>query len=316
MNLFQKYQKISKIKDRNPVSFNTVKLNKKSEHFLGVNGLNQVAILLNASEPMGSNENIRYLTLEHSIPCTIYIENTVEKKNLSILKLDSKEENLKEIFLRSMDNIVENIPNEISQKKIYELTQSLIKLFEKISNKKNFDLLGFWGELFVIKHLRQKELLIEGWHPETNDTFDFLIKNSFLEIKTSTSNDRKHHFSFEQLNSNNKNIIVGSILIRKSRTGDSLLDLKNKILEEIDKKNLKDKVQEIYDIMTGSKTQEDLNEVKFSYEYAKDNILFYDSQNVPRIKETPMHGVKNIKFESDLNGVKVIDDFSNYTFLK
>jgi hypothetical protein len=177
-------------------------------------------------------------------------------------------------------------------------------------------LLGFWGELFVIKHLRQKELLIEGWHPETNDTFDFLIKNSFLEIKTSTSNDRKHHFSFEQLNSNNKNIIVGSILIRKSRTGDSLLDLKNKILEEIDKKNLKDKVQEIYDIMTGSKTQEDLNEVKFSYEYAKDNILFYDSQNVPRIKETPMHGVKNIKFESDLNGVKVIDDFSNYTFLK
>jgi len=316
MNLFQKYQKISKIKDRSPVSFNTVKLNRNSEHFLGVNGLNQVAILFNASEPMGNNENIRYLTLEHSIPCTIYIENSEEKKNLSILKLDSKEENLKEIFLRTMDNIVQNIPNNISQKKIYELTQNLIKLFEKISNKKNIDLLGFWGELFTIKYLRQKELLIEGWHPETSDTFDFLIKNSALEIKTSTSNERKHHFSFEQLNPNNKNIIVGSILIRKSRSGYSLLDLKNKILEEIDKKNLKDKVQEIYDIMTGSKTQEDLEEVRYSYEYAKDNIIFYDSENIPRIRETPMYGVKNIKFQSDLNGAKAITDFSNYEFLK
>jgi len=316
MNLFQKYQKISKIKNRSTVSFNTVKLNRNSEHFLGVNGLKQVAILFNASEPMGNNENIRYLTLEHSIPCTIYIENSEEKKNLSILKLDSKEENLKEIFLRTMDNIVQNIPNNISQKKIYELTQNLIKLFEKISNKKNIDLLGFWGELFTIKYLRQKELLIEGWHPETSDTFDFLIKNSALEIKTSTSNERKHHFSFEQLNPNNKNIIVGSILIRKSRSGYSLLDLKNKILEEIDKKNLKDKVQEIYDIMTGSKTQEDLEEVRYSYEYAKDNIMFYDSQNVPRIKEIPMYGVNNIKFESDLNGVKAITDFSNYEFLK
>jgi len=316
MNLFQKYQKISKIKNRSTVSFNTVKLNRNSEHFLGVNGLNQVAILFNASEPMGNNENIRYLTLEHSIPCTIYIENSEEKKNLSILKLDSKEENLKEIFLRTMDNTVQNIPNNISQKKIYELTQNLIKLFEKISNKKNIDLLGFWGELFTIKYLRQKELLIEGWHPETIDTFDFLIKNSALEIKTSTSNERKHHFSFEQLNPNNKNIIVGSILIRKSRSGYSLLDLKNKILEEIDKKNLKDKVQEIYDIMTGSKTQEDLEEVRYSCEYAKDNIMFYDSQNVPRIKETPMYGVNNIKFESDLNGVKAITDFSNYEFLK
>lgn len=316
MNLYQKYQKITKIKDRSPLSFNTIKLNKDSEHFLGVNGLNQVAILFNALEPTGKNENIKYLTLEHSISCTIYIENLIEKKNLSILKLETEEENLKEIFLRSMDNIVQNIPNNISQKRIYELTQDLIKLFEKIYSKKNIDLLGFWGELFTIKHLRQKELLIEGWHPETNDTFDFMVKNNALEIKTSSSNERKHHFSFEQLNSTNKNIIVASILIRKSRGGYSLLDLKSKILTEINNKNLKDKLQEIYDIMTGSKTQEDLDENRYSYEYAKDNILFYDSQNVPRIKETPMYGVKNIKFESDLSGVKAITDFSNYEFLK
>ena len=159
-------------------------------------------------------------------------------------------------------------------------------------------------------------MLIEAWHPDNNDTFDFLIRNQALEIKTTTSNDRKHHFSYEQLNSKNTSIIVGSVLIRKSRTGTSLLDLKNRILEEINKKHLKEKLQENYDIMIGSKSQTDLDNAKYIYDYAADNIKFFDSKKVPRIKETPMHGIKNIRFESNLNGIESINDFSNYEFLK
>ena len=55
---------------------------------------------------------------------------------------------------------------------------------------------------------------------------------------------------------------------------------------------------------------------KYVYEYAKDHIKFFDSKNVPRIKETPMHGIKNIKFESNLNGAENINDFTKYEFLK
>jgi len=316
MSLFEKYKKISKLKNKSTLSFNTVKLNRNSKHLLGINGKNHVAILFNASKPKGEKENIKYLNLEHEIPCNIYLKNKKMKKKLSILKLDTKEENLKEIFLRSMDNIMKNISNNISEKEIYELTRNLIKLFEKIYTKKNNDLTGFWGELFVIKYLKEKELLIEALHPDTNDTFDFLIRNHALEIKTTTSNDRKHHFSYEQLNSTNTKIIVGSVLVRKSRTGTSLLELKNLILSEISKEHLKEKLQEHYDIMTGSKNQTDLDNAKYVYEYAKDHIKFFDSKNVPRIKETPMHGIKNIKFESNLNGAENINDFTKYEFLK
>ncbi len=105
-------------------------------------------------------------------------------------------------------------------------------------------------------------------------------------------------------------------MIRKSRAGISLLDLKKNIMEEINKKELKEKLQEMYNVITGSKSQRELDNAKYSYDYAKENIMFFDSKNVPRIKETPMHGIKNIKFESNLNGAKNIDNFSSYEFLK
>ena len=87
-------------------------------------------------------------------------------------------------------------------------------------------------------------------------------------------------------------------------------------MSEISKVHLKEKLQEHYDIMTGSKNQTDLDNAKYVYEYAKDHIKFFDSKNVPRIKETPMHGIKNIKFESNLNGAENINDFTKYEFLK
>jgi hypothetical protein len=105
-------------------------------------------------------------------------------------------------------------------------------------------------------------------------------------------------------------------MLRKSRTGISLLDLKNDILKDIGKKYLKEKLQEIYDIYTGSKTQKELNDIKYNFKYSKDNLKFFDSTKVPRIKETPMYGVKNIKFVSDLNSAESISKLSDYEFLK
>lgn len=316
MSLLKKYKSISKIKNKDIKTYSTVKISRHSKHLLGINGENKVAILFSATKPKGKKENIKYLNLDHDVPCNIYINNKKKKENLSILKCDSDSENLKEIFLRSIDNLVHSASNDISQKEIYEMTKSLIELFEKITQNRNNDLIGFWGELFIISHLKSKELLIEAWHPDKKDTFDFLINNHALEIKTSSSNNRIHNFTYEQLNSKNTSIIIGSIMIRKSRSGTSLLDLKNYILKKINQDQLKIKLQEMYDIMTGTKSKFELEDVKYTYDYAKDHIKFFNSKMVPRIKENLMSGIKNIKFQSNLNGVKCINNFNKYIFLK
>ncbi|WP_415312892.1 PD-(D/E)XK motif protein [Candidatus Pelagibacter sp. Uisw_106] len=316
MSLLKIYKKLKKPENTNKNSFNTENLKKSNNHYIGINGLGHIAILFCTTSPKGKEENIQNLQLHHGMQATIKFNGKESKKKFSILRCTSKEERLREIFLSSLNNIIENIAETISEKEIYEKTKSLIELYKQISKSKNYDLIGFWGELFIIKILNSKELLIEAFHPKINDTFDFFLENKALEIKSTTSNDRKHIFSFDQLNSKNNIIIIGSVMLRKSRTGISLLDLKNDILKDIGKKYLKEKLQEIYDIYTGSKTQKELNDIKYNFKYSKDNLKFFDSTKVPRIKETPMYGVKNIKFVSDLNSAESISKLSDYEFLK
>ena len=65
-----------------------------------------------------------------------------------------------------------------------------------------------------------------------------------------------------------------------------------------------------------NKSQKEIEKFKYNYKYAEDNINFYDSLNVPRLKEIPMYGLKKIKFESNLDGSESIKNFSDYNFLK
>lgn len=316
MSLIQNYKSLSKPKEKNNYIYNTKNIQSSKNHFIGINGLGHIAILFSTKSPKGKEENIQNLQLNHSIKATIKFNGNKTIKKFSILKCTSKDERLKEIFLSSLSDVVKNIKEDISEKEIYEKTKNLIELYRKISQNKNNDLVGFWGELFIIHKLRSTDLLVEAWHPETNDTFDFYLKNQALEIKTTTLNDRKHQFSYEQLNTRNKKIIIASIMIRKSRTGKNLLKLKNSILKKLKKKTNKEKVQEMYDVMTGLKSKKELDEISFSYEYSKDNLSFYDALNIPRIREIPMNGIKSIKYESNLNSSKEIKNFTKYNFLR
>ena len=316
MKILNRLNKLKKPRSKNKNIFNSLKINNSSKHLIGIDNKGLIVVLINSIKPKGNGEYLSNIIIKHGVNCSVHLKHEKLTKKFTMIKCLSNDNSTKELFLMSLERILENIPNEVSEIKIDELTKKLVKLFEKLSNKINIDLTGFWGELFIIDYLKSTELLVEAWHPETNDLFDFFLKNLALEVKTTTKNDRKHIFKFEQLNSKSNKIIIGSIMLKRSRAGKSLLDLKKKILKKISKTELIEKVNEIYAIMVANKSQKDLDSEKYSYEYAKENISFFDSVKIPRIKETPMYGIKNIKFESDLNISKSINNFSEYPFLK
>ena len=48
--------------------------------------------------------------------------------------------------------------------------------------------------------------------------------------------------------------------------------------------------------------------------YACENIKYFDLLNIPRLTEKPMEGVKKIKYQSDLTGIKSINFFEENSF--
>ena len=310
------YKSLKKPVSDSQFTYSAKTINRNNNHFIGINGKGHLSLLLSTSKPSGKPENIQNLKLNHGIKATIKIKKKIFKKKFSILSCTSKNENLKEIFLNSLQSIVSNLPKDLSEKEVFERTKNLIELYNKISKNSDKDLQGFWGELFIIYFKSNKDKLIKAWHPNKHDNFDFYDNNQALEIKTTLSNDRKHVFSYEQLNSGSNKIVIGSIMLRKSRTGKTLSSLK----KEIEKKNInkesKEKLNEIFAVMTGSKTHEDLEKVKFDMNYASENVRFFESVNIPRIREKLMHGLAKIKFESNLNNCEELKNFSDYEILK
>lgn len=314
MTLLDKINKLKIPDSADPKTFSATEIKKNSKHLIGINCDKEIAILFDSRAPKSKGDALEYIQLDHNQDCIIQ-ENKIEKiKNFSVLKCSIDNRKLKELFLKLLENIILEIPNKISQKDITNLTRNIFDLFEKISKPSRETLIGLWGELFIISSSKNVDNLVQAWHPKTTDKFDFFSQNQALEIKTTTSNDRIHNFSYEQLYVGNEKLLICSIMLRQYRDGKSLEDLRNEILVRINNKNLKDQFELVYYKTIGEISEEDINEYKFDYSYAEENIRYFDVVNVPRLKEKPMLGVKKIKFQSDLTSINPLNKFDEGSF--
>ena len=314
MPLLDKINNLKTPDTKDPKTFSAIEIKKNSNHLIGINCDKEIAILFDSSPPKSKGDALEYIQLDHNQDCIIQENKSEKSKNFSVLKCSIDNPKLKELFLKLLENIILEIPNKISQKDITNLTRDIFDLFEKISKPSRETLIGLWGELFVINSSTNVDSLVQAWHPEITDKFDFHSKNQALEIKTTTSNDRIHNFSYEQLNVGNEKLVICSIMLRFNRSGKSLEDLKKEILNQIKSQDLKDQFELVYYKTLGEITDDDIEEYKFDYSYAEENIKYFDLINVPRLKEKPMAGVKKIKFQSDLTGIKSINQFDEDTF--
>ena len=318
MSLIELYEKLYSPKELNV--YNTDKISTNHNHLIGVNSKNQVAIIFDATGQSGVNDNLTNISLQHNLPCGIYDKSNerVDKK-VSIILCKATDEKVKRLFLKSLEGTILSLKTKISQKEIDEFFKSLIKLFEKISKKRETGLIGLWGELFIIYNCKNNEgliNLINAWHPENEETFDFYMSNEGIEIKTTSQGNRKHHFSYEQLVPKNNKIIIASILLRPSNSGYSVKDLKEQIQKNLKDQTCIEKLNYLYDIITINSTEEQIDKTRYDLEWALRNINFYDQENVPKIIEPLQYGVSNVKFVSDLMNSKNIENFENYKILQ
>ena len=317
MNLVEKFNNIKKPSSNNLKLFKVMPISDNSNHYLGKNSDNHFAILFNTVKPVGKPDGLTHIKLTHNEECLIKDLNDKEtNETFSVLKFTADSDHLRVVFMKMISNIIDDIPPNPSQKNISELTKVMFDIFINMKKTNETELIGLWGELLIIDLIEDKSKIIKAWHEENTDNFDFHYANELLEVKTTTTNDRIHNFTFKQLNIKHNDFYLASIRLRYSRSGMSLDNLLEKILNDIDDIELKKKLETNYFSISGNFTKEILDKYSFDYNFAKENIKFFDLQNIPRLKESPMNGVSNIKFNSDLNGVQNLKNFDKIDILR
>jgi hypothetical protein len=126
-----------------------------------------------------------------------------------------------------------------------------------------------------------------------------------IEIKSTTKNERKHHFKHEQLAYETYDIFVVSYMLRPDDEGISLFDL----IETVKPLIMGDPRR----LMTLEKylkntSEQRLRQCKFNEQLAIDRRRIYMAQDIPRFSEQSPAGLTNAEYDCNLESANSIDE--------
>lgn len=317
-SLYNQFKSIAK-GDENSNAFNVIPL-PDSKHKLGVTieGYPKFFVYTNDSATATANIVRELLSVEYNQPCTIIEDNGKSQSNVfSIITLRTTESPLQSYFIEIFSMMLSNLPETPSRRELSVEVENIITIFSALRKKPTKEIQGVWAELLVIEQSLNPETLISAWHNQPNAKYDFTMGGDKIEVKSTSSEERKHRFSIDQVNpSLNSRLLIASVIVRQSAgcaNGLSVKALYDKICSRISTVDLRLKLYTTLATAIGN-DYKNWDNIAFDYIEASDSLAFYNVENVPRILKTDVpEYVSEVKFCSDLTHLTTIKD-SNSDF--
>lgn len=278
-------------------------------HKIGVSPEGHIMIFVECSdEKVTSNIKLKMFNVTFNRLCKLNDRaNTVEKK-YSIIKLLSNNIDIQKYFLDVMLIVIQKLPILPKVEQLKREVSKIISLFTSMPQISKEAVKGLWAELFLIERSSNPLYLLKSWHVSTEDKYDFNDGVDKIEVKSTSNEERIHHFAIEQLHPNKESqLLIASLIVVNSDLGTGIFDLVDSISLRINDTDALLKLNEQVLQTIGSHIEE-AKEIRYDYTYAKDNIKFFDYKDIPAIdlKDVPL-GVSSVHFASCLKGLDAVD---------
>lgn len=255
------------------------------------------------------NFRLKYLQLEQNLECKIYENESYKIQTLTALTFRCIDPNLQEYFLRISESLVKSIGQNPTQQEVVESMKKFIEVFKTLTESPTNTVNGLWAELFVIENAADPKILLNYWHNVPEEKFDFNAGLERIEVKSSSTFERKHIFSVEQLNPpNDSRVLIASVFLKQHNSGHNIQQLLDSITEKLDSDiESIDKLTSIVFRTLGNSLEHSIA-VKFDYEIAKQSLKFYDTSDIEKIEEVNIPtNVSEVKFKSDLSNIEPVE---------
>lgn len=289
---------LNKISMKKDILYLLEKYNKTSGLFMLNN--KYVFVEQNLQKYNADGIETEFLTLKTSIDIeSIENDPTFKKGNYNLIIFKSEEVDIElENFFKLCQLYSKN-----TDYKFKDFFTSLYNIFQSKKMEKNLNLLGLWGELYVMIYLKNK-LNIDSfnfWHIASNDKYDFAFNQYPLEVKTTNSKEKLLTLKHNQIFNNQEKILAG-VFCENNNSGMSVNDLvkvlnKSKQISQNIDFQLKLQ-QELIKI-----NQDDMEKVKFKL----NEIKFFNSKELPTIASIP-ENVLNIIYQYSCENLNTLSD--------
>ena len=300
------------ISDSQSEVFNSTSLVGFAGFHLGKDLLGRPALILggnlyrNLSIPRFNLEN---LSIESNIECNLINSEGIKKpQKFTLIKCLSQEQELHTYFLQIIEIVLSNIQINPSVNLLISSLNKVVELFHFITRPSNKSLIGLWAELFVILESNNPLFMVQAWHDDNRETFDFSYQDLRIEVKCSSDGTRNHFFTFDQVNPSQQNVgLVASIFTESVQNGVSLADLWERVRKLTDNHlDLQLKVENICMQIMGNEWNRS-HQIQIDYKNARKSLSFFDIAQIPKINGEIPRGVSDIRFRSNLDLVDPID---------
>lgn len=277
-------------------------------HKLGcsVEGFPKFFLVTSDNTSMMHNLNAELLSVEYNLMCNI-IEKEVQIDNqrFTIITLRSDNEQLQKMFVEVFLMMLSLMPKKPSNSLIASKIESLLSIFSKLKRKPVHKLQGLWAELLMIEQSKNPVIIATAWHSQPESKYDFTMGRDKVEVKSTSSENRIHRFSLDQLNpSDSSRLLVCSTIVRESakdQNGLSVYDLYDRISMKISDSEVR---LHVYDVMMETMGSDFYVARKkyFDYSEACDSLCFFEHSDIPKIKKSYIPElVSEVRFSADLS---------------
>lgn len=284
-------------------------------HKVGVSaeGYPKFFVCTNDTASSTKNTTLEILSVEYNLSCTFIDDNEISVPHYyTVITLRSLDATLQSEFIDIVLLMLQRLPGIPSKREIAIEVENLISIFSAMTCPPRKQIQGLWAELLVIEQSLVPEMVINAWHNTPTSKYDFTLGRDKVEVKSTSGEERKHHFSLDQLNpSRNSRLLIASVVVRESGHGNgglSVRELYDKICTRVTSIDARMHLYQVIAETIGTDMHK-LENVFFDYVEASDTLRFYDSNDVPGInKDGIMPGVSSVGFSSDLTGIIDVQD--------
>ena len=262
------------------------------------------AILVAVDAPTGPDRPLAVglpnLRVEHNVRCGVSRQGKdVEIARYSIIQCLTGDSDVQACFLRTIGGALVGLEGRVEAKDLVDLVDRLILLFRSVAKPRERAIQGLWAELFVILSASDPAVMIEAWHSQSMEHFDFGRGDERLEVKSSSNRSREHVFSFEQVYPpSGASVLVASVYVDEQTNGRSLGYLW--VVDATPSGEARLKVERVCAQSLG----QDLGvgrEFSADWNLAVESLAFYRVTDIPRPPADCPPGVSQLRFRSDLN---------------
>ena len=276
-----------------------------SNHRIGADKTKLPIILIhskNSTLKQYPSTKLDSLTIFYNKTCEISSGDTTKTYDFTIIKLNSDDPEIISYFFKIINVFVNKVGNEPELVDVYRELNKILDLFSKGKKISKKLVQGLFSEMVIINSSNSPDLLVEAWHNQNTDRFDFNDSEAKIEVKSTSKYERIHTFRASQLESKSP-LFIASFLVIESGNGKTVLSLKNEIEKKLTKTRNKIKLSEIVLETLGLKYLSS-NKYKFDYNYCLENLLFFDIKSIPIIKKRNIPEIySKISFDIDFTSL-------------